>query len=197
MALTGKPIIISTGVAQEKDITNAINFLKKMKLKKLYYKNVTHPTSSLKDSNLSSINYLKKNTEYRSVFQIIQRKFNPNIVGWLRICMIEKHFNIDNNKSLDSFFSSNPNSFSQLIKNIRILEREIAFKKYKISKRAKENRSAMRSIYISKNVKKNEVISASNISIVRPSYGLSTIYFDRILGKKFKGSYKMGERMCH
>ena len=110
-------------------------------------------------------------------------------------CMIEKHFNLEGNQSLDSFFSSDPKSFKKLVDNIRILEKEINFKKYKISKTARENRNAMRSIYISKNVKKNEIISVENIKTIRPSYGLNPIHYDKILRKKFNGSYKIGQKM--
>ena len=53
----------------------------------------------------------------------------------------------------------------------------------------------MRSIYICKNVKKNEIISRKNIRVVRPAYGLNPIYFDKIIGKRFNKNYQIGQRM--
>ena len=64
-----------------------------------------------------------------------------------------------------------------------------------ISTEGKKKRNVMRSIYICKNVKKNEIISRKNIRVVRPAYGLNPIYFDKIIGKRFNKNYQIGQRM--
>ena len=52
-----------------------------------------------------------------------------------------------------------------------------------------------RSIYVIKNVKKNELITDKNISVIRPSYGLSPKMKNKILNKKFKKDLKFGQRL--
>lgn len=197
VASTGKPIIISSGVALERDISKAISYLKRNGTKKIILlKCDTSYPSDFLNSNLSSINYLKKKYRVPIGFSDhTEGNLSPIISVMFGACMIEKHFNIKNNHSLDSFFSSDPKSFKSLVDQIRILEKEIKTNNYKISEQAKKNRNVMRSIYISKNVKKDEIISPKNIRVVRPAFGLSPIYYEKIIGKKFDKNYKNGQRM--
>jgi len=81
------------------------------------------------------------------------------------------------------------------VENKRILEKEIKNKNKTSTTKGKKNRNVMRSIYICKNVKKNEIISRKNIRVVRPAYGLNPIYFDKIIGKRFNKNYQIGQRM--
>ena len=111
-------------------------------------------------------------------------------------CLIEKHFVLKNQRSLDSFFSSTPNSFKLLVNKIRIIEQEKKKNEYKISSSSKNNRKIMRSIYIYKNVKKDEIVSERNIKIVRPNYGLNPKYYFNVIGKKFRSNFKSGERLA-
>ena len=140
VASTGKPIIISSGVAFEKDISIAINYLKKNGAKKIILlKCDTSYPSDFYNSNLSSISYLKK--KYRIPVGFSDHtngNLSPIVSVMFGACMIEKHFNIENNYSLDSFFSSNPDSFKSLVEKIRILEKEIKTKNYTISTEGKK-----------------------------------------------------------
>ena len=197
VAKTGKPVILSSGVSFEKDIKLAIEHLKKKGCKKIcLLKCEANYPSNLKDSNLSSIKYLSKKFN-------LPTGFSDHTIGneaaLLSVifggCIIEKHFNIRKNKSLDSFFSSDQFEFKNLIKKVRVIESEIKKNKYSISKESISNRSALRSIYISKNVKKNEIVSEKNIKIVRPGFGLHPRFFKKIIGKKFKNNFSLGDRM--
>ena len=105
-------------------------------------------------------------------------------------CLIEKHFNINNNKALDSFFSTSSKKFKKLIKEIRFIEVQSKILKYQLSKQSIKNRKIMRSIYISKNVKKNQIITNENIKIVRPNFGMNTKEYNKVLGKVSKGPTK-------
>lgn len=197
VAKTGKPVIISTGVAFIKDIDNAIKILKKNGCKKIVIlKCDTNYPSSFQNSNFSSIKYLKK--KYKLPIGFSDHTIGneaPLISVMFGSCLIEKHFNINNNKALDSFFSTSSKKFKELIKEIRFIEVQSKILKYQLSKQSIKNRKIMRSIYISKNVKKNQIITNENIKIVRPNFGMNTKEYNKVLGKSFKGSYKKGDRL--
>ena len=68
--------------------------------------------------------------------------------------VIEKHFNLSKNKSVDSFFSSTEKEFKIMVKNIRLAEASLGSSKVEISKSSRENFNSRRSIYVSKNILK-------------------------------------------
>jgi pseudaminic acid synthase len=55
-----------------------------------------------------------------------------------------------------------------------------------------KNRRFKRSIYVSKNVKKGEIINKNNIKIIRPNFGLEPNNYEKILGKRFKKKIQFG-----
>ena len=89
--------------------------------------------------NLSSINYISK--KYKCI-----SGFSDHTLGYvapmtavaLGAKMIEKHFNIKNNKSMNSFFSTNENEFNLMVKNIRLVEKSLGDGKIKISKSSRK-----------------------------------------------------------
>jgi sialic acid synthase SpsE len=197
VAETKKPIIISSGVSYLKDITDAVNYLKKNGCNKIcILKCDSNYPSSLKVSNLSSIQYLKKKFGVPVGFSDHTIGNEAALISILfGACLVEKHFNIKRNKSLDDFFSSNEDEFKNMVNSIRILENDIKKNKYFISNTAISNRSSMRSIYISKNVKKNEIVTNENIRIVRPGFGMHPKFYFKVLGKRFKKKYNYGDRL--
>jgi sialic acid synthase SpsE len=66
---------------------------------------------------------------------------------------------------------------------------------YKISEKSKRNLKSRRSIYVSKKMKKGQIISKNDIQIVRPGYGLHPKYFNKIVGKRILRDTDFGERL--
>mgnify|MGYP002013914503 CR=1 FL=1 len=108
--------------------------------------------------------------------------------------VIEKHFNLSQNKSVDSFFSSTEKEFKIMVNNIRLAEASLGNGKLEIAKSSKENFNSRRSIYVSRNISKNEIISDENIKIVRPNHGLHPKYYKYVLNKKSNTKLKIGDR---
>ena len=73
---------------------------------------------------------------------------------------------------------------------IRMTEEALGTGKIKISKESKINFNSRRSIYVSEDIKKNEVFSKFNIRVVRPNYGLDPKFYNSILGKKINKKFK-------
>jgi len=194
-ARTKKPIIISTGVAKLEDIKLAINIIKKNGNNKIIIlKCDSCYPAKFEDANLDAIPFLKKKFKTPVGYSDHTIDINSALLSYIYGgCLLERHFNINNNKkTLDSFFSSDYESFKDMVDKIRHLEKK---NKYKLSKTAIKNRDLMRSIYIQKNVKKGEKISKFNIKVVRPAHGLHPRYYFKILGKKFKKDFKVGDRL--
>ena len=198
VALKGKPIIISTGIANLEDIELAVE-------------------TCIKNGN-SNITLLKCTSSYPSpkneanltLIQELSNKFNlssglsdhtlgitaPIVAASLGAKVIEKHFILD--KSIggpDASFSLDKNEFKEMIDKVREAEILLGEKSFDLTEKQKQGRNFSRSLYISKDVKVGEVVSENNIRSVRPGYGLHPKYFDKIIGKKFKYDIKKGTRM--
>ncbi len=197
-AKTGKPIILSTGLADFKDISLAIKTIRATGNNKIVLlKCTTEYPAPLESINLKTI------SEYGKKFDVIPGFSDHTIGNDIALAsiafgakVIEKHIYLRGCKStIDKFFSINENEFKKLILSIRSVEKAIGKVDFAISKFAKHNLKGRRSIYFSKPIKKNELISRENIKIIRPSYGLNPIFYNKLLGKKATKNFKTGDRV--
>lgn len=192
-----KPIILSTGMASQKEIKNAISLINK------YHKNIillhcvsSYPTD-LTDINLEKINRLKK--KYKGTMIGLSDHTNDIISSIASIpynvVAIEKHFKLnDKTKSEDSSFSITPEKLRLLktsSEKLFISQKKINLNSEKISKKLR------RSIYAKENIGKNEKISLKNIDTFRPFVGICASKFFKILGKKSKKKIKKGNPIFH
>ncbi len=193
------PLIISTGVSNEKDIINLKNFLKK---KKYNDYSILHCGSSYpldyKDANL---NYIKR----------LKNIFPNNLIGYsdhtleisssiaavsLGARIIEKHFTISKNDGApDSFFSLEEDQLKKMIKNIREVELSLGIEKKIISKKIMTMSKSTRSYYATSNLRKGILIKQKMFKALRP-YVKNSVkvgeYFN-FLNKKLKKSIKKNE----
>ena len=198
VAKTNKPVIISSGLATEKDLDLAVKTLKKNKCKKIIILKCTSSYPAPVDElNLSAIRYIKK--KYKTVVGFSDHSLGtiaPTVAVSFGAKVIEKHINLEkNNSSVDNFFSLNISGFKEMVKNIRDTEKMIGTSEIKISKNSKKNLSGRKSLYVIKDINENEIFTRYNIGSIRPSHGLHPKYFNIILGKKSKKNLKFGQRM--
>ena len=198
VAKTNKPVIISTGVADENDLDLAIKTLRNNKCKKIVILKCTSSyPAPLDELNLSSIKKIKE--KYKTAVGFSDHSLN-NIAPAIAISygakVIEKHINLDKNKkSVDDFFSLKISQFREMVNNIRDAEKMIGSEKIHISKNSRKAISSRKSLYIIKDINKNEILTKDNIGSIRPFFGLHPKYFNFILGKKSKKKLKFGQRM--
>lgn len=194
IAKTNKPILISTGMASEKDIQIAINTYKKYSNKQyvLLKCNSMYP-SPMDDINLNSMNYMKK--KFKTIIGLSDHTIGDEI-PLASVAMgakvIEKHICLNKKNKIDGFFSLNIKEFKSMIKKIRNIE--AAFGSSKIINSSK-NLSGARSIYFSENLSKGDKITKKNIRVVRPSFGLQPKFYNKILGKIVNKNIKKGDRV--
>ena len=194
VAKTGKPIIMSTGLATLKELKESVNYLRKNGCKNLALLKCTssYPANP-KDLNLKSIHKLKKVFDCEVGFSDHSLGIGAAISAIsYGATIIEKHFTLNKLKGVDGKFSSELEELKMLKK-----ESEVAWQaKGNIflgpTSSEKKYTKFRRSIYISKQIKKGEKFSKDNLKVIRPAYGLHPKYFDRVIGKVSKKNIHAG-----
>lgn len=197
VAKTKKPIILSNGLANLKDLFLAIKTIKLQKNYKLIILKCTSDyPSKISELNLKTIIDIKKKFNCLSGFSDHTTDINiPIHAASIGASMIEKHVCLKNVKTVDSFFSINTEKFNQMAKIIKINKKSNGIVNYQISKASKKNLSGRKSLYIVKDIKKNERFTEDNIKAIRPSYGMHPKFYEKIIGKISKKNISKGERM--
>jgi len=195
VAQTGKPMIISTGMANEEEIAEAIATARKYGCENLV---VLHCISAYpapyNQSNLATIPDLAKR------FNVIPG-LSDHTLGTvvsvtsiaLGACLIEKHFIIDrNDKGPDSSFSLEPKELSRLVEETKAAFESIGVAGYEKKQVEVANLRFRRSIYFVKDIKAGVVITREHIRRIRPGFGLAPKFFDDIVGKRAKDDIQRG-----
>lgn len=192
-ASTGKPMIISTGVATLEDIEDAIKACKEVGNNDITLLQCTseYPAKP-EDANLIMIKDLKERFNVKSGLSDHTMGYLVSVAGVLMgASVIEKHFILDRKiGGPDSSFSMTPDEFKEMVDNIRKVEKMIGEVNYE--KRSKKSFKFKRSIFVSKDIKKGEKISKDNIKIVRPSDGIVPKYYDEVIGKTVNKNLDFG-----
>jgi len=192
-----KPVLVSTGMASKKDLMEIFKIFKKNKNHKLIFlKCVSSYPAIPQDFNLNAIQKYK--TKFDCLTGLSDHSLDSTAAAVsvaLGARVFEKHISLKNVKSLDSSFSTNEDNFSNYVKSIHDAYKSIGEKTYGAVNSEKASLQERRSIYVVKNVKKNELITNDNISVIRPSYGLAPKAKNIILNKRFKKDLKFGQRL--
>lgn len=191
-----KPTLLSTGIATKEELYRAIKIFKEEKNNKLIFLKCTSSyPSKTKDLNLNAIKTLKEQFNIRVGLSDHSFGNLASIVATtLGACVIEKHFMISKDiKSEDSGFSLDFNEFKSMVKSVRECEKALGKGSLKLNKKTFQNRVFARSLYASKDIKKGEIFTTTNVKSVRPSFGLHPKFFNQILGLKATRDIKFGE----
>lgn len=195
MAKKQKPIIMSTGMANYKEIEEAVAAARKNGAKDIaLLKCVSSYPAKPEDMNLKTIQDIAKN--FKCPVGLSDHSMGTAIstaVVALGAGIIEKHFTLSRKiKTPDSFFSIEPPELKELVDNIRTVEKAIGKVHYGSTAEEKKNRIFRRSLFAVKDIKKDEAFTKGNIRSIRPGYGLSPKYLKDILCKNAKKDIKRG-----
>ena len=197
-ANTKKPVFLSSGLSSYKDLSLAIKTLKKKKCKKIVLMKCTSAYPAPHDEiNLMTMLDFKKKFNVEIGFSDHTIGIETSIAAVaLGAKVVEKHITLKQKKnSVDGFFSSDLKEFEKLVKSIRNIEKNLGKITYNVSKSSKKNLGWKKSLYVIKNINKNEIFTSDNFSSIRPAYGLHPKYYPIILGKKAKKNLKIGDRI--
>ncbi len=194
-ASKGKPIIISTGIAEEEDIQLAVDTCRNVGNNDIILLKCTSSyPAPLELANLNTIPDLKQRFG-------VEVGFSDHTYGWLAPTVavalgakiIEKHFIL--NKSIggpDADFSLDEEEFKELVDKVRDTEKLLGHVSYEISEKVKNNRKFARSLFVVQDVKAGDIISEENVRSIRPGYGLHPKYYNEVLGKSFSENIERG-----
>ena len=194
-ASKGKPIIISTGIAEIKDIELAISACKSQGNNDITILKCTSAyPSDPADANLKTIADIQKRFNVKVGLSDHTMGIEaPMIAVAMGAQVIEKHFILD--KSIggaDAHFSLDEKEFKQMIDAVRLTEKMIGKIDYEMTEKKQKSRQFSRSLFITKNVNIGETISKDNVRSIRPGFGLHPKELPSIIGKKFSQNQEKG-----
>lgn len=184
-ASKGKPLIMSTGMATEQEIHEAVQTANAAGCEDLILLKCTstYPASPA-NTNLLTI------PDIKSRFQcLVGLSDHTTGIGAavasiaLGACVIEKHFVLDRTAGgVDAAFSLEPQEFKLLVEESKRAWEAIGEVKYGGSQAEEDSKQYRRSIYVSKSVKEGDIFGPDNLKIVRPAFGLPPKYWEEIQG---------------
>lgn len=175
-AKTGKPIILSMGMASEEERINAVAAVSSRHgVGPIILHCVSGYPTSLSDADLSGLSGCSGISDHTPGWEI------PVAATALGAMMIEKHMTLDrNNRAEDNEFSLEPFEFRGMVEAVNAIWKATT----NSGRRDAENasRQLRRSLYVVKDIKSGEVITEDNVKSIRPAYGLPPSDLPRVLG---------------
>ena len=196
VAKTGKPMIISTGMANADEIKEAVDAAKNAGCNQLV---VLHCVSGYpaapEDYNLSTLADMKER------FGVLTGLSDHTISNTTAItsvalgaCLIEKHFTLDRKGGgPDDSFSLEAKELKELCEDSKVAWKSLGKVNYERTESEKGNAIFRRSLYAVEDIEKGEEFTSQNIRSIRPGYGIKPKYYKSLIGKTAQKSYKRAE----
>ena len=195
VALTGKPMIISTGMADQEEIEEAIVTAKEGGCSNLAILHcVSGYPAPASDYNLRTLVDMKER------FNLVSGLSDHTIDNTTAISsialgasIIEKHVTLNRNGGgPDDSFSLEKSELEQLCKGAYTAWEALGKIDYGRKSSEQGNAKFRRSLYFIKNIQKGELITEEHVKSIRPGFGLAPKHFEEILGKEVSESIKSG-----
>ncbi len=198
IAKTGKPIIMSLGVATELELVQAISIFQKYSSAEIgiLQCDTSYP-APIVDANLAQIKYLSD--EYPHIIG-----YSDHTIGFtaaavavaLGARIIEKHIRVDDFpiESPDHFFSTSGEDFKLMTEIIRNVEASIGNQTFR-QQSNHEDFAIRRSIYPACDIEQGQTVRREMLKVVRPGFGPAPSKFEVLLGKKALRKIRLGERI--
>lgn len=194
-----KPVIISTGMASIFEIKRCVKWINRYHNKIIILYCVSGYPTPEEQLNLNSIKTFKKifNKNLVGLSDHTNDIFSSLAASTMSICLVEKHFIIDNKRTYDSEFSINLNQLSQLSIGLKKMKKVFGKDKIFLKKAETKNLKFRRSIFAKKFITKGKKIEKQDLITYRPKIGICASKFNQVIGKianknilKFKPLYK-------
>lgn len=195
IARMGKPVIFATGIAYLEDIERALR--------------------TCREEGNEQIVLLKCTSTYPSPYEDMNLKVIPNmaeVFGCLTglsdhsmgtavavasvalgAKMVEKHLTLSRaDGGPDAAFSMEPAEFRKMAEEIRIVEKALGKVTYELTEKQIRSREDGRSLFVVKDIKEGELFTEENVRSIRPAFGMHTMYYDEIIGKRARTDIAKG-----
>jgi len=195
VAATGKPLIMSTGMATLSDLDEAVRCARKAGCSELILLKCTssYPASP-KDSNLLTIPHLRQLFDCPVGLSDHTRGIGAAIAAVaLGAVMVEKHFTLSREDGgVDVAFSLEPGELRLLVREAKHAWQALGRVDYGPTEKEQKSLVFRRSLYITQDMEKGDVLSPQNLRSIRPGMGLPPKFYDQLLGKKINQQVKRG-----
>lgn len=195
VAELGKPVIISTGIAKLADIELAMETCKKAGNENVILLKCcsAYPTP-YETINLRTM--VSMSETFDCITGLSDHTMGSTVAGAsvaLGGKVVEKHMTLARaDGGVDSAFSMEPAEFKKMVEDIRIIEKALGKVTYELSDKQAAEREHSRSLFIAKDMKAGDIFTPENVRSVRPGFGLHTMYYEDILGKKISKDAVLG-----
>jgi pseudaminic acid synthase len=186
VASTGKPMILSTGMADAEEIQEAIVAAREGGCKEIA---VLHCVSGYpapaEDYNLRVIpNMIQKFSLVTGLSDHTLDNTTAITSIAMGVSIIEKHFTLDRNSGgPDDSFSLEPKELKQLCEQSRTAWESLGQVTYDRKESEKQNVIFRRSLYVVQDIKAGEIITNKNVRSIRPGFGLAPKFYEQVLGR--------------
>jgi N-acetylneuraminate synthase len=187
MARTGKPIIMSTGMATVEEIEEAVQTAHQAGATQIALLKCTSAYPAPPDEmNLRSIPDLAKRfCVPAGLSDHTMGVAVPVAAVTLGACIIEKHLTLSRSMpGPDSAFSLEPPEFKQMVDAVRVAEQALGEVQYGLTSKEEASRVFRRSLFVVEDVKAGELFTEVNVRSIRPGHGLHTRHLPGVLGKR-------------
>ena len=197
VASKGKPVIISTGIAETEDIELALNACRRMGNNNIALLKCTSSyPAPIEEANMIMVKDL---AEKFDVVSGLSDHTIGNIVPIVATCfgakIIEKHFILDRSiGGPDASFSMNELEFTEMVNAIRSAEKAIGKIEYTLTEKQILGKNFSRSLYITEDCKEGDQLTIQNVRSIRPGFGLHPMYLHEIIGKRINRDVSKGTR---
>jgi len=198
VAETGKPLIISTGATEWKEIEELVAVVEKVGNSDLTLLICTssYPSDPI-DAHLNRIATLRNHFGVKVGLSDHTLGIGVSIAAIaLGATAIEKHITLQREDGgADGAFSMEPEEFAMLVKEGKSAFMALGNPNWSVQESEKESRRLRRSLYIVKDVKAGDIVTHENVRAIRPGGGCQPKLLFEMLGKRFRFNYKLGTPM--
>ncbi|MCR5418288.1 MAG: pseudaminic acid synthase [Lachnospiraceae bacterium] len=195
VAATGKPVIISTGIAHLEDIELALRTCREEKNENvILLKCVSSYPTPYELFNLKGIPLLREAFDCQVGLSDHSMGSEVAVAAVaLGARVVEKHFTLSRAEGgVDSAFSMEPAEFSRMVTEIRNVEAALGKPTLELTEKQEKERGGSRSLFVVSDMKAGEVFTPDNVRSIRPGAGMHTKYYEQILGRKARRDLKKG-----
>ncbi|MEZ7955710.1 MAG: pseudaminic acid synthase [Rubritalea sp.] len=185
-AKTGKPMIMSTGMASKEEVAEAVKVARDNGCKQLaLLKCVSSYPAPADEMHLATIQDLSQSFDCPAGLSDHTLGITiPVAAASIGATIIEKHFTLRRaDGGPDSHFSLEPHEFKEMVSSVRAAQSAVSTPSYELTSSQVASRAFRRSLFAVKNIKAGEALTKENVRSIRPGYGLAPKHLTEVMTK--------------
>lgn len=195
VAQTGKPLIMSTGMASVAELEEAVNCARAAGCGPITLLKCTSAyPAPVEDANLRTLAHMRE--LFDCAVGLSDHTLGlavPLAAVAQGAVMIEKHFVLDRQGGgVDAAFSLEPAELKQLVEESARARLALGRVSYGQGQSEQASKKFRRSLYIAEDVRAGELLTEANLRIIRPGLGLAPKHWDRVLGRRARRDLRKG-----